>query len=324
MNLIRSLFIVGELFIVYIIFLFLVCFLSIVTAHTLLNRKKSINYSIIAFILITLFIFSSGILVEKNVQNPIMIEYILAFIALFYIIYFKLIFTESISKKMFTLLSIWIFYRIALYFSNIITGLFSLIIDLKYNQYFVYLLTNCIQIILLAITYFSLGKHYKKILSTVSDRIINYMSIYLIIVFLLLKTTSFLQFQNTSSIYDILLLLVFIIWGYVLVFAGISSASQVISLQYNMEKLEWVSNTDILTGLYNRRCIMKKIKEELIRNNGQKGSLSIIIADIDFFKKINDTYGHDCGDYVLKVVSKSLQDAVREKDVVSRWGGRNF
>ncbi|WP_088189702.1 GGDEF domain-containing protein [Desulfosporosinus sp. FKA] len=308
----------------YTLYLFIVCFLSILTAHTLLNRTKTIKYSVVVFVLITLFTFATGILVEKNIKNQIAVEYILAFIGFFYIAYFELIFSESTSKKIFTLLSIWIFYRITFYFLNTFGELFSVIFNIKYNKYLIYVFTNCIQIILLLVTCFSLSKYYKKILSTVSDRILNFMSLYLVIAFLLLKTTSFLQFQNTSSIYAILLLLTFIIWGYVLVFAGISSASQIISLKYSMEKLEWVSNTDTLTGLYNRRCIMKKLEEELIRNNGRKNSFSIIIGDIDYFKKINDTFGHDCGDYVLKVVSKSLQDAVRERDVVSRWGGEEF
>lgn len=88
-----------------------------------------------------------------------------------------------------------------------------------------------------------------------------------------------------------------------------------------MEKLELDSNTDSLTGLYNRRYIMEKLKYELIRN---KSNFSIIIADIDFFKKVNDNFGHDCGDYVLKMISQSMQIVMRKTDSVCRWGGEEF
>ena len=106
--------------------------------------------------------------------------------------------------------------------------------------------------------------------------------------------------------------------------AQISSASQIMSLQYDVEKLEWTSKTDPLTGLYNRRYIMGKLENEFISYKRNKKKFSLIMADIDWFKKINDTFGHDCGDHVLKVVSKTLQDAVREQDVISRWGGEEF
>nr|WP_282434229.1 GGDEF domain-containing protein [Desulfosporosinus sp. BG] len=95
-------------------------------------------------------------------------------------------------------------------------------------------------------------------------------------------------------------------------------------MQYNIEKLEWISRSDPLTGLYNRRYIMEKIESEFISTKKNAKKFSLILADIDFFKKINDTFGHDCGDHVLKVVSKSLKDAVREQDFVSRWGGEEF
>lgn len=91
-----------------------------------------------------------------------------------------------------------------------------------------------------------------------------------------------------------------------------------------MERMEWASKTDSLTGLYNRRYIMERMENEFISYKRNKKKFSLIIADIDFFKRINDTFGHDCGDRVLKVVSKGLQDAVREQDFISRWGGEEF
>lgn len=121
-----------------------------------------------------------------------------------------------------------------------------------------------------------------------------------------------------------ILFLLSIIVGYVLVFVGIFSASQIASMQCNMERLELISKTDSLTGLYNRRYVMEKLENEFINYKKTKKKFSLIIADIDYFKKINDSFGHDCGDQVLKAVAQNLQDAVRERGFVSRWGGEEF
>ena len=95
-------------------------------------------------------------------------------------------------------------------------------------------------------------------------------------------------------------------------------------LKEMMSQLEIASKTDPLTGLYNRRHIMSKIEDEFIRFKRNMRRFCICICDIDYFKKINDTYGHDCGDYVLKMVSKILKETVREQDLVARWGGEEF
>jgi len=79
---------------------------------------------------------------------------------------------------------------------------------------------------------------------------------------------------------------------------------------------------DQLTGLYNRRYVDSIVEHEFLNKN--YNSLVIVLADIDFFKKINDNYGHHCGDYVLATVSKILQSCVRKEDTLSRWGGEEF
>jgi diguanylate cyclase (GGDEF)-like protein len=82
--------------------------------------------------------------------------------------------------------------------------------------------------------------------------------------------------------------------------------------------------TDGLTKLYTRGYLMKKIKEEKIRYKRYKASFSLIMCDIDHFKKVNDTYGHDAGDLILKEVSKLMQNSSREQDTIARWGGEEF
>ncbi len=95
-------------------------------------------------------------------------------------------------------------------------------------------------------------------------------------------------------------------------------------LQEAMANLEIESKTDSLTGIYNRRYILEKIREEVIRCKRSGKKFSIVIGDIDFFKKVNDTYGHDFGDVVLKDVVALLKSTLREQDCLSRWGGEEF
>lgn len=96
------------------------------------------------------------------------------------------------------------------------------------------------------------------------------------------------------------------------------------NVQSAYEKLKSVAYTDYLTGLLNRRAIYKKILKNASRCSLGGEKFCIIIADIDHFKSINDSFGHDCGDYVLKQISKIIQKFVRAEDMVSRWGGEEF
>lgn len=82
--------------------------------------------------------------------------------------------------------------------------------------------------------------------------------------------------------------------------------------------------TDPLTGLANRRYMIEKTKEETARFMRSEKIFSFILGDIDYFKKINDQFGHECGDYVLKAVSKFMRSKIREQDIISRWGGEEF
>lgn len=92
--------------------------------------------------------------------------------------------------------------------------------------------------------------------------------------------------------------------------------------QKEAEEILFLAQHDPLTGLFNRRFIYDKLAGAY---SGQAGSgLSMIMLDIDFFKRFNDRYGHDCGDYVLIHLAQIMQDAVRSGDFVSRWGGEEF
>lgn len=82
---------------------------------------------------------------------------------------------------------------------------------------------------------------------------------------------------------------------------------------------------DHLTGAYNRRYIDERLQVDIINSTIQKKELSLIMADIDFFKNINDTYGHLAGDFILKEIVAILKSCIRDdKDWVARFGGEEF
>ncbi len=88
--------------------------------------------------------------------------------------------------------------------------------------------------------------------------------------------------------------------------------------------LEVLSITDKLTGLYNRRKLDELLEEDLVRARRHKVDVSIILMDIDYFKRVNDTYGHAAGDDVLVRLAELLRDQTRETDALGRLGGEEF
>ena len=89
-------------------------------------------------------------------------------------------------------------------------------------------------------------------------------------------------------------------------------------------KMEKMALTDSLTGLYNRHYAYMRIKQEVKRANREKYPVSVLFVDIDKFKSINDTFGHDVGDLALKHLSAILKEVTREYDIAIRWGGEEF
>ncbi len=82
--------------------------------------------------------------------------------------------------------------------------------------------------------------------------------------------------------------------------------------------------TDHLTGLYNRRYFNKRAEEEIQRALRHQAPFSLLMADIDHFKRVNDTYGHATGDRVLQTVARNLKEGLRTADVCARYGGEEF
>ena len=95
-------------------------------------------------------------------------------------------------------------------------------------------------------------------------------------------------------------------------------------LKRTNELLLELSNTDHLTGLFNRRYLMDSMDKEVQRAVRKGGNLSLILLDIDHFKRVNDTYGHLQGDVVLQKVAQQLQKELRSYDIAARYGGEEF
>jgi len=96
------------------------------------------------------------------------------------------------------------------------------------------------------------------------------------------------------------------------------------ALEQAFQKMEQLASTDQLTGLYNRRSMLERIEIETVRMGRTWKPFSFIMLDIDDFKKINDTFGHECGDNVLIMLAQVLADSLRLQDVPARWGGEEF
>jgi len=97
--------------------------------------------------------------------------------------------------------------------------------------------------------------------------------------------------------------------------------TQRIEMQHNLENL---ASTDKLTGIYNRHKFEELFENEIKRALRYKHSLSLIMFDIDYFKKVNDIYGHDVGDEVLQKIVNIVKDNIRSIDIFARWGGEEF
>jgi len=110
--------------------------------------------------------------------------------------------------------------------------------------------------------------------------------------------------------------------------ARVGAAVQVSGLRAELrrrtEELDRVSRTDHLTGLYNRRHLDEQLHQFRSSSRRHGTPLTVLIVDVDHFKRVNDTAGHPAGDAVLQQVAARLSGAVRDEDVVGRWGGEEF
>lgn len=126
----------------------------------------------------------------------------------------------------------------------------------------------------------------------------------------------FFQTVNTVTIFVAMTLMI-------LYFSRDSLVMEKKLIDYN-NRVRDLASHDPLTGLYNRREIMTRLQKITADSEHMGIYLNIVIGDIDLFKHVNDTYGHDAGDMVLKKVSQLMKTFMREKGYLARWGGEEF
>ncbi len=136
------------------------------------------------------------------------------------------------------------------------------------------------------------------------------------------KVVEFTKLQNiilllASTIY-VSFTIVTIAYFYYIKFA--SNEHKIIKYAKKLEKL---ATMDPLTQLTNRRGMMNHL-EAFVSDSASHSQLSLAISDIDFFKRVNDTYGHDAGDYVLVELGKTFKEFMKDKGWIARWGGEEF
>jgi two-component system cell cycle response regulator len=105
---------------------------------------------------------------------------------------------------------------------------------------------------------------------------------------------------------------------------GLTNAALYEQVESDNQRLTKLANTDDLTGLYNHRYFYQRLEEEYKRAERYASDLSLILLDLDHFKQINDTFGHQQGDAVLRELATVLHRTTRETDLLARYGGEEF
>ena len=90
------------------------------------------------------------------------------------------------------------------------------------------------------------------------------------------------------------------------------------------DKLKTLSTTDELTGLHNRRYLLERMEQEISRAKRYSTPLSLLLFDLDFFKVVNDIYGYEWGDVLLRSIADKLKQLIRKEDIITRYGDEEF
>jgi diguanylate cyclase (GGDEF)-like protein len=128
---------------------------------------------------------------------------------------------------------------------------------------------------------------------------------------------------NREHLHDLIIPTI-LFFGAVFVWTVSSLALQTVQDMRRVALLEQQNITDALTGLYNRRYLDKRISAEYASARRYGHPLSVLMLDIDHFKRLNDTHGHQAGDLALQFISRLILDGIRESDIAARFGGEEF
>jgi diguanylate cyclase (GGDEF)-like protein len=149
--------------------------------------------------------------------------------------------------------------------------------------------------------------------------------IYLSLLIPTLGTLAFGRAQWNDNTFAVLLNMNFSHPVYVVVLSGIAQLKEhLMRAKAQADIMSQAASIDHLTGAANRRSISQTLQQTLVRAQGRRTDMAVILLDIDNFKRINDTYGHDVGDQVLIDVADFLRVQLRTTDTLGRWGGEEF
>ena len=131
-------------------------------------------------------------------------------------------------------------------------------------------------------------------------------------------------FWGQQSAWSEILIPCIFLFGALFVWLTIALSLQTVTDLLRIHELEAENVTDPLTKAYNRRYLDRRLDDEVARSNRYSLDLSVSMIDIDYFKRVNDTYGHQAGDVILSTVGSLVNASLRDLDVVARYGGEEF
>jgi len=281
---------------------------SILLDYSFLTSNRPIWFQTIAFAGTWVIGYFLRGLLSPIITDPFLIGYILS---LLYLIPFALVFRETIHAKFFVFfmvssISLCVFiiclYLEVLVYNHVVGGLVLIGVLLELSS---------VPLIRKYVT-----PHVRNILEVINQQNPSF-TLFPILSFVLLAFYGVQRTYMLSTFITLVLCTLVVAFSYYLISTSIEQTKR-------NQQLMVTARTDSLTGLCNRRHMEQRIQEEFERYQRTGTEFALIIVDIDLFKEINDRYGHDCGDYLLKSVSEDLRKSVREYDAVARWGGDEF
>ena len=279
-------------------------FAAFISKDTKARNESKKTIVVIRIILISIIIyFSLNILIGKVVSDLASAIFFFSFLAVFAGFF-------ACTYRFRTIVVLWMFIIGMLAFIIVNLQLFGWNIGVQ----------HFLMVMLLLYFFSSYKRHKEKFIYAAALCAIRLILFHIYykrtpLVILLNVENDILQTINTITIFWCISIIAYI-------FSRDSQELEGKLVDYNTQ-LQKQANTDTLTGLCNRRGARDYL-ERLIRSVDDTNNFSLCICDIDFFKKVNDTYGHDFGDEVLKGIAEIFKEEVRGRNLAARWGGEEF
>ncbi len=281
---------------------------NILFLYVFLTPGRLRFFQLAAFVITWVIAYIIRHILMLFIPDPLLISYI---IGCLYLIPCVLIFKETIQAKIF------VFFMI--YSMSQCTFLFFMYLDRYMTPPVPY--TVVLSGMLLELASLPLINRYIRQPVRSILEIINLQNpvftLFPILSFFLLAIYGLQDTYQLTNFITLALSITLIFFAYYLTATSIAGARR-------LQHLEYISMTDSLTGLYNRRYMEKLISQEYDQYLRTGSGFALASADIDFFKNVNDIYGHDIGDTVLRSIADEILGSVRTYDTVARWGGEEF